>query len=312
MNTATYGVVTSVTSAVYPPTGVTLCTFNLTTGPNVTVDTFWKGFRYYLDYFPEHAEAGIYSYFTLIVEDDKFIFHMNPFFAPGLSPAEVRDLLRPWFTQLDHLGIELQNFVLRPYDNIFNAWTESVVRQPVGGVNRAAGSRFFPRSNWDSKDSLDATANALRETVTNGHRIVAYNMKLDPPKFTAPNAANPAFRSAFMFAITTTVWDPLTLSPKQILAQIQDFAGRILDGWRRVSPGSGAYLSEAVVLEPDFQSSFFGAGPDHYDRLLALKERYDPDDVFYAFRAVGSEKWELHSETTPGFPDQNGRLCRNQ
>lgn len=301
---------TSVTSAVYPPTGVTLCTFSFSTGPNVTVDTFWDGFRAYLDYFPEHADAGIYSYFTLIREENKYSFLMNPFFAPGLTPAAVNDLLRPWFTQLDHLGIGLRNLTTKPYDNIYNAWTDSVARQLVGGANRAAGSRLFPRSNWANETSLNTTLNALRQTVSAGHRVVAYNMKFTPPAFTAANSANPAFRSALMFAITTTYWDPTTTPATEVLAQIRDFAGPVLDVWRRVSPGSGTYLSEAVVLEPDFQSSFFGAGPEHYERLLALKERFDPEDVFYAFRAVGSEKWELQSQTAPGFPDQNGRLCK--
>lgn len=302
---------TSVISAVYPPTGVTLCTFSFSTGPNVTVDTFWDGFRAYLDYFPEHADAGIYSYFTLLPEaNNTYSFLMNPFFAPGHTPAEVNALLQPWFTQLDHLGIRLQNLIIRPYDNIYNAWTESVARQLVGKVDRASGSRLFPRSNWADETSLNSTFNALRQTVSAGYRIVAYNMKFTPPAFTAPNAANPAFRSALMFAITATFWDPATTSATQVLAQIRDFAGPVLDVWRRVSPGSGAYLSEAVVLEPDFQSSFFGAGPEHYGRLLALKKRFDPDDVFYALCAVGSEEWELQSRTAVGFPDQNGRLCR--
>lgn len=135
-------------------------------------------------------------------------------------------------------------------------------------------------------------------------------MKFPQPAFSAANAANPAFRNALMFAITTTSWDPDTTAASDVFTQIQDFASSVLKPWRQVSPGSGTYLSEAAVMEPDFQSSFYGAGPDHYGRLLGLKRRFDPEGVFYALGSVCSEEWELESRTATGFPDQNGRLCR--
>ncbi|ODM19407.1 hypothetical protein SI65_04391 [Aspergillus cristatus] len=55
---STFGIVTSVISAVYPQTGVTVSTSSFSTGPNVTADAFWDGFRTYLDHFPAHAEFG--------------------------------------------------------------------------------------------------------------------------------------------------------------------------------------------------------------------------------------------------------------
>ena len=302
---------TSVISAVYPQTEVTVSTFSFTTGPNVTADTFWDGFRAYLDYFPMHADAGIYSYFTLLPgNNNSYTFKMNPFFAAGHSPAEVSTLLQPWFTRLNHLGIRVQNFTSKPYPNIYDAWANSVPEQLVGKFNTTSGSRLFPRTNWADETTLNATFNALRETVTAGYRIVAYNMKFPQPAFSAPNAANPAFRNALMFAITTTSWDPATTAASDVVTQIRDFASSVLEPWRQVSPGSGTYLSEAAVLEPDFQSSFYGAGPEHYGRLLGLKRQFDSEGVFYALGSVGSEEWELESRTATGFPDQNGRLCR--
>jgi hypothetical protein len=65
-----------------------------------------------------------------------------------------------------------------------------------------------------------------------------------------------------------------------------------------LSPGSGAYLNEADWKQPDWQSVFYG---DNYPQLEAIKEKYDPEHVFYARTAVGSEWW--HEE-------QDGRLCR--
>lgn len=302
---------TSVISVVYPQTEVTVSTFSFSTGPNVTADAFWDGFRAYLDYFPAHADAGIYTYFSLLPGNNTYTFKMNPFFAAKHTPEEVSTLLRPWFSQLNRLGINVQNLTTKPYTNIYDAWTNSISPQLVGKFNTTSGSRLFPRANWADETTLNATFTTLRETVSAGYRIVAYNMKFPQPGFSAPNAANPAFRSALMFAITTTSWDPATTGATEILAQIRNFAGPVLEPWRRVSPGSGTYLSEAAVLEPDFQNAFYGARPEHYGRLLGLKKRFDSKGVFYALGSVGSEEWELESRTAVGFPDQNGRLCKN-
>lgn len=64
-----------------------------------------------------------------------------------------------------------------------------------------------------------------------------------------------------------------------------------------LSPGGGAYLNEADWKQPGWQSVFYGA---HYPMLEVVKQKYDPDHVFYARTAVGSEWWVEESD---------GRLC---
>jgi hypothetical protein len=55
---------------------------------------------------------------------------------------------------------------------------------------------------------------------------------------------------------------------------------------RRVTPGSGTYVNEADYFEPDWQRSFWGAS---YQRLLAVKQKYDPEGLFSCHHCVGSE-----------------------
>ena len=43
------------------------------------------------------------------------------------------------------------------------------------------------------------------------------------------------------------------------------------------------------MREPDFQTTFFG---DNYKRLEAVKQRYDPEDMFIVSAGVGSERWD--------------------
>lgn len=67
---------------------------------------------------------------------------------------------------------------------------------------------------------------------------------------------------------------------------------------RQLTPGSGTYMSEADPFEPDFKTAFFGK---NYDRLLKIKDKYDPDQIFWARTAVGSDRWA---------EKENGQLCR--
>ena len=54
-------------------------------------------------------------------------------------------------------------------------------------------------------------------------------------------------------------------------------------------PGGGsAYLNQADFREPNWQQVFYG---ENYDRLLELKNKYDPNHVFWGRTTVGSEQW---------------------
>jgi FAD/FMN-containing dehydrogenase len=55
---------------------------------------------------------------------------------------------------------------------------------------------------------------------------------------------------------------------------------------RRITPGAGSYPNETDFFEADWQESFWGA---NYPRLLEIKRRYDPHNVFRVHHGVGSE-----------------------
>ena len=57
---------------------------------------------------------------------------------------------------------------------------------------------------------------------------------------------------------------------------------------RKLLPSVGSYLSESDFFEAAWQGSFWGT---NYAELLAVKDRYDPDGLFFAHHGVGSERW---------------------
>lgn len=54
---------------------------------------------------------------------------------------------------------------------------------------------------------------------------------------------------------------------------------------------------QADPQTPDWKKAFYGA---NYDRLYAIKRKFDPHQVFYAPTAVGSDDWQEQA---------NGALC---
>lgn len=58
---------------------------------------------------------------------------------------------------------------------------------------------------------------------------------------------------------------------------------------REVTPDAGSYANEADYFEPDWQATFWGK---HYERLLRIKNRYDPTHFFSCHHCVGSESEE--------------------
>ena len=57
---------------------------------------------------------------------------------------------------------------------------------------------------------------------------------------------------------------------------------------RKLTPRPASYVWETDFFETNWQDSFWG---DNYARLRAVKEKHDPDGVFFLHHGVGSESW---------------------
>ena len=56
----------------------------------------------------------------------------------------------------------------------------------------------------------------------------------------------------------------------------------------------GSYFNETNYFEENWQRSFWGS---NYERLAAIKQKYDPDGLFYVHHGVGSENWSADGFT---------------
>ncbi|KAF2741212.1 FAD binding domain-containing protein [Polyplosphaeria fusca] len=300
---STFGVVTAVTVKAHPEMPTTASRFSFTS-EKIGNETFWAAVRAYVDYFIPNADAGTYAYFVLIpnVLSGIFTFNMSPFFAPNKTLEETNALLEPWFTRLNNLGIEFDPNVTH-FDTFYDAWRSSFPLEVVQKVNATTGSRMFPRENFQSEEKREELFQNLRKSSENNRVQVHFNIKaVDPDD--ADNAVNPAWRKNILFAQQAVRW-PVNATAEEILKIREEFQATDMQRWRDISPGAGGYLAEADRLEPNFGQSFWGS---KYPRLLELKAKWDPLDVFFATTSVGSERWKV--ESVDSLPNENGKLCR--
>jgi len=56
----------------------------------------------------------------------------------------------------------------------------------------------------------------------------------------------------------------------------------------KIVPNAGSYVSESNYFNPRWQDAYWGT---NYPKLKAVKEKYDPDGLFFVHHGVGSEAW---------------------
>jgi hypothetical protein len=110
-------------------------------------------------------------------------------------------------------------------------------------------------------------------------------------------AMNPAVLDAFALVISGAEGRPAYPGipghePDIVAARRQAQAiSKAMNPIRALQRSAGSYVAEADYFEAAWQESFWGP---HYPRLLAVKAKYDPDDLFIVHHGVGSERWSDH------------------
>ncbi|KAJ4122951.1 hypothetical protein NW768_009942 [Fusarium equiseti] len=302
---STFGVVTSYTVKAFPKIKAAVMNFGFGTSETLSHETFWKAIREFWQSIPTYNKAGNYEYWGVMRgEGDALMFLMFPWFAPNHTLAELKTLAGPLFKAWKELGIEPQ-VTESEHDSFLGAWSAGFAREAVGRSSTKTAGRLFPSANFEDPAMFNKTFAALKGLSDKGGSIIGFGITGGPGPH-PDNAVNPAWRDAAMWAISA-VGFPEGSSAEVIAERSKTLTNDWMKPWRDITPGGGAYASEADVTEPNFQQSFYGA--DKYKRLLKIKDQVDPSGLFYALQGVGSERWYVTGQVD-GVPTQNGRLCR--
>ena len=177
-----------------------------------------------------------------------------------------------------------------PRERFWNATNQMEVSWYV----LAYGSRWLPRRLFDDADALaDALFEASRPWLFQLH--VNKALSGAAPEAVARDrgtAINPTVFDAAALALTAS-WQQYAFpgvpghEPDAENAALgARMVGQTMDVLRAITPGAGSYVNETDYFEPDWQDSFWGP---NYPRLLEIKRRYDPRNMFRVHHGVGSE-----------------------
>ncbi|KAG6856861.1 hypothetical protein H0H87_012678 [Tephrocybe sp. NHM501043] len=190
-------------------------------------------------------------------------------FFPGASLASATTALEPFIEEARNLGANVTNTIL--VDNINHALALS---DDVVGDDIVMGSRLVDASVYRTSpplvgqtyvDLLEAGAPSILGNLVAGDLTGSKQL------------------------IIVNGWTDKT--PMDTVRQIErTFRDKQLPILQKLAPpGAGAYSNEADGLEVDFQTTFYGP---NYDKLSAIKAKYDPEDLFIVKSGVGSERWD--------------------
>ncbi|KAI1135146.1 FAD-binding domain-containing protein [Hypoxylon sp. FL0543] len=282
----TYGAAISVTLKAYPDTFFSTAYLTiLNNGTNT--DLLYEAVGVFLETLPAIVDAGVYAVWVAA----PFGFMLMPAIVPGLHAADLDKIIQPVLRESSRIGLEYQYSstehptFLSAYNSLTSSWN-------VSDYN--IGGRLVPREvvEKDNGAVLEAIRYISSRTLMSG---VSFNLN-NGVSGTDDVAVNPDLRKALFSAtlgvpINYTDWDANRAAQDAITYDL-------LPKLEALAPNGGAYLNEGDFQQPDFKQVFYG---DNYERLLRIKDTYDPEDIFYVKTGVGSDRWAENLD---------GRLCR--
>jgi FAD/FMN-containing dehydrogenase len=169
-------------------------------------------------------------------------------------------------------------------------------QREVSAYIRTYQSRWLPISML-SETAAPAAAEMLIAAAKHWGLTLQFNKGLSgmPPEAVArerETSVNPVVLDAaclIIVAADETGVYPGVPGHEPNVAQGKAAAAKISEAMRLIreaTPGSGAYVNETDYFEPDWQRSFWGV---NYRRLLAIKKRVDPENIFRVHHGVGSD-----------------------
>ncbi|KAL0570059.1 hypothetical protein V5O48_011901 [Marasmius crinis-equi] len=297
----TYGIVWSVTVKAHQDLPVTTVSLNFTS-EGITQDTFWKAIDAFQARTPSLTDAKLWA----SVSYGTGFFSIDPLFAVNKTISEVSALIRPLLDTYDQLGINYTS-VVKSHNGYLDAYNAHPALKAVEIANVVMGTRLFPRSSLVDNDTLASIQATTRQIVEDGATVFEFMLRPTLEAAGYPqNAVLPAWRDAARFfgAVLPLVDGE---SVEQQLRDQNKITTEFIPPLKKLTPGSGAYVNEYLIEivdsqadpnDPDWKETFYGP---NYDRLLSIKDKWDPEHILYGSIAVGGDRWRETDE---------GRLCR--
>lgn len=265
----TYGVVLSMTSKAHEdtPTAGANLTF---ASAGLSQETFYSLVSdFQTKVLPASTEAGVTT--TFFVTNTSFA--VRPMTGPGVTSSQLREFMAPFTARLDELNVRYAS-----YFGDFDSYTEfyAAMFAPLPVNAYVYTGRLLPREIVLNKGQ-DVTA-AYSFINAHGATVIGIGLNASAPANAASNSVNPGWRDALvsLLIVTPSGYNKPWAYLEDTVEMITD---KLTPKLSEITPGGTTYLSEGDFRDPDWKKNFYG---DNYDRLSEIKDKYDPEHVFYA------------------------------
>lgn len=270
---------------------------------NATLTTnralFWEGVRIFHSHANRFVDHGLYVYFTV----GPGSLRVRPFVAFDKKAAQLDAILTPLLAEFTAAGVPFWTRPARQYATLFDLYLDLFEDETAGLPNLTSGwmiNRDDITTNNDGIIEAFKTAISPRADLENQGYMVGHLFGAGHnPQPTGISATNPRFRTASnLMLYLIPAGTEASLAQK---ADLQNVLQNTVDkAFQETSPNGCAYVNEADPFMVDWQNHFWGSTV--YPTLKNLKERWDPNGVFYSPSLPGTEGWEViqHGE----------RLCK--
>ncbi|KAH4299321.1 hypothetical protein HBH98_084490 [Parastagonospora nodorum] len=235
--------------------------------------------------FAEHGMAG----YNFVLKDHIVSLQI----LPSDDVEAIKGITAQWRAFLDdYPGLDIGESKYYSF-RTFSEWhefteTPAISRNGPVGLGIMVAGRFIPRELFSTEDNVgqlvDAVLTAMQFSYTNKGIGSAQLYATGP--FNQPDNSrtglNPAWRDTLWHIVMGAAWTSTT--PPNVRTQIQNTVSASVQPFKALTPGGGCYMNEADWQEENWQQTFFGG---NYDRLLAVKKRYDPTSLFNCWKCVG-------------------------
>ncbi|KAF2431486.1 FAD-binding domain-containing protein [Tothia fuscella] len=262
----------------------------------------WPQIAYLHSQWPKIAMAGGAGYITGYPgRGDAVRWSVN---MPNSTSVQLRAIVDPIVNGLKGRSVataqngssEVENGLSENLKPHIVAQNEAAATFAGMGANKILTSWLWSARDVASPSLLQALKGAFADSDSQLYNDATMGVGTHKPPYIrgGGNAVNPAFRTAIMRPAAELQWDGVDRAK---LARRQQDALRYGAALKSLNPSGGTYANEADPASPDWQHAFWG---QNYERLFAIKNKVDPQGVFYCRSCVGSEL----------FVDRAGVLCR--